>query len=102
MKGVDRYFDNYNPGHYAPEGTYDTNNFSKNLEELLRLKNLTQEEAAEKCVIPLSKINEWATGLSLPDLIDFVQICTGLQGEPNWLLAKHELIKKRKRQHDKA
>ena len=47
MKGVDRYFDNYNPGHYAPEGTYDTNNFSKNLTDLLQLKNLTQEEAEE-------------------------------------------------------
>ena len=94
MKGVDRYFDNYNPGHYAPEGTYDTNNFSKNLEELLRLKNLTQEEAAEKCIIPLAKISQWATGVSLPDLPDFVQLCSGLHGEPNWLLAKHEPIRR--------
>lgn len=96
MKGVDRYFDNYTPGHYAPEGTYDTNNFSKNLTDLLQLKNLTQEEAAEKCIIPLAKISQWATGVSLPDLSDFVQLCSGLQGEPNWLLAKHKPIKKRR------
>ena len=102
MKGVDRYYDDYNPGPYAAAGIYDTNNFRENLKELLRLNNLTQEEAAEKCIIPLAKISQWVTGVSLPDLTDFVQICTGLQGEPNWLLARHELIKRRKRQHDKA
>lgn len=96
MKGVDRYYDDYNPGPHAAAGVYDTNNFRENLNELLRLKNLTQEEAAEKCIIPLAKISQWATGVSLPDLSDFVQLCSGLQGEPNWLLSKHEPIKKRR------
>ena len=46
MKGVKRYDENYNPSHYAPAGVYSADNFRENLAELLRVREMTQEEAA--------------------------------------------------------
>ena len=94
MKGMDRYYDDYNPGPYSAAGVYNSENFRVNLAEFLKLKNLTQAEAARCCDIEPQMINYWLTGRSEPNLFNFTKLCSGLEVEPNWLLAKHEPIRK--------
>ena len=101
MKGVDRYYGDYNPGPHASAGVYDTENFCENLNELLRLKNLTQAEAARRSDLDPALLNSWLTGKTELNLYNFTKLCAGLEAEPNWLLAKHELINRRKRTYDK-
>ena len=94
MKGIKRYDDSYNPSHFAPAGVYSADNFRENLEELLRQKNLTQAAAAELCGVDPPMISYWLNGKQLPSLPTFARICAGLEIEPNWLLAKHEPIRR--------
>lgn len=96
MKGVDRYFDNYNPGPQAAPGTYSADHFRENLLELLRLKDMTQADAAEKCGVTAPVINNWIMGRNEPNLYGFARLCEGLEIEPNWLLSKHEKIRRSK------
>lgn len=96
MKGVNRYFDDYNPGPYATPGTYSADNFRENLAELLRVKDMTQDEAARRCGVTPPVLNNWMKGKNEPNLHSFARLCAGLEIEPNWMLAKHELIKRQK------
>ena len=102
MKGIDRYYDNYSPGPYAPAGVYRSEYFRENLAELLRSRDMTQAEAARRCDIEPAVINYWLTGRSEPNIYNFTKLCSGLEVEPNWLLSKHELINRRKKTNDKA
>ena len=94
MKGVKRYDENYNLSHYAPAGVYSADNFRENLAELLRVREMTQEEAARRCGVTPPVLNNWLQGRNEPSLYSFTCLCAGLEIEPNWLLAKHEPIRK--------
>ena len=95
MKGIKRYDENYNPSHFAPAGTYSADNFRENLAELLRMREMTQEEAAGRCDVTTPVFNNWMQGKYEPNLYSFTRSCAGLEIEPNGLLAKHEPIRKR-------
>jgi len=94
MKGVDRYYDDYNPGPHAAAGIYQADYFRENLQELLKLKNMTQAEAAKRCDMSQAVLWNYLEGKSEPGLYNFTRLCEGLEVEPNWLLAKHEPIRK--------
>lgn len=96
MKGVDRYFDNYNPCPDAAPGTYRAEYFLPNLEHLMEIKGLKQADVAHKCGLTPPMVYNWLAGKSEPSLYSFTRVCEGLEIEPNWLLAKHTQIKRKK------
>lgn len=95
MKGVKRYDENYNPSYFAATGVYSADNFRENLLELMRMKQLTQAQTAKLCDLSPTQLWNWIEGKSEPSLYSFTRVCEGLEIEPNWLLAKHEPIRKR-------
>ena len=103
MKGTwDYYNDYYSPGPQTESGVYSTEYFRENLREIMIRLDLTQAEAAKRCELSQALIQKWLAGESEPSLYSFTKLCSGLGIEPNWLLSKHELIKRKGKTNDKA
>ena len=94
MKGTwDYYSDYYTPGPAAAPGTYSAENFARNMEALLEMKEMTQAEASKICGISQPAFSSWLQGICTPNVYSFALICDRLGIEPNWMLSKHERIK---------
>ncbi len=62
------------------------NQFAKNLEDLLRIKNITQKALADKLGITPSSVNQWVKGKREPDYDTLLKICVILDTEPSEIL----------------
>ncbi len=60
--------------------------FGTNLKKIRTAKNLTQEELAHRCDLPLSQIGRFERGVRSPTLSTILILARGLKVEPKELL----------------
>ncbi len=60
--------------------------FGINLKKIRTAKNLTQEELAHRCDLPLSQIGRFERGVRSPTLSTILILARGLKVEPKELL----------------
>ena len=68
------------------------NRFAKNLEDILRIKNITQKELAEQIGVRPSTINQWVKGKREPEFDNLIKICYYLEIEPTEILGYKSAI----------
>ena len=61
-------------------------NFGKNLNDLLRIKHISQTKLGDVLGVKQNTVSQWATGKREPDYDTLLKICVILDTEPSEIL----------------
>ena len=78
--------DNRTTHRYTGGEVIDMRDIGKNIKELRQLKNMTQDELAEKLFVTRQTVSNYETGKSRPDIEMLTRIAETLETDPNTVL----------------